>query len=235
MPNWCDNQIIIRGTKEEVDYIRSIGTDEKRINKVWNRHRGCEYEANPKRPDFRYEAFFNEQEIRAITDKDNWYENSIAVFGSKWIPDLEYGANGEPDKCYGENDLYELHLWGDSAWGPTIAGSGIILRVGMEKFPESETIEVLHSYFEMGMQFAGVGHFSTQYASHYYEEHFELEYLAQGEDDYHPIRDHLLESYSVKRTEDLLLRRLLNMKEIPKTDNKERNLELVFKRLRSLS
>ena len=138
MPNWCDNQVTITGSKSVIDKIEKIAKEEKGAGGLLTffhpMPKGLEDTTSPsssaKKPQPMIEGF------------DNWYDwaNHPSNWGTKW-GDCNTQLSFDPD--YGIEGNFE------TAWGPLSAEfwEGVSKR-----FP---TLKIAISYSEEGMCFEG--------------------------------------------------------------------------------
>ena len=132
MPNWCMNQLTVKGTKSKLAAFRK--------------------KAKTAESDFSFEPFLpmpkelgnsvaNFKENPEMVIKygfSSWYQRNCNVLGTKW------DVKGELD-CI---DSTQLGYTFDSAWSPPIAG---VIRLS-EKFLD---LEFTLTFDEPGMDFAG--------------------------------------------------------------------------------
>ena len=150
MPNWCDNNVTIYGTKEKIAQIRSV---------IKNYNQGetvgflgyCvpepDYTVTPvaktfpeiaaeyaKSEEERELAIKNEPSIR----EDSWWDWRVQNWGTKWEVDIE---------CISDDDDF-ISLSFVSAWSPPIEAYRTLLN-----HPGITGIEA--SYYEPGCDFVG--------------------------------------------------------------------------------
>jgi hypothetical protein len=150
MPNYCENELLIQGNKEQIDLLKNqlITLDDKG-------YEGITFEKIFPTP----EALVNvtcppraeggeteeEFELRNKTNKElygatDWYNWRIQNWGTKW------DACGTFCTTYSDNELF---ICFDTAWSPPI---GVLQKMG-ELYPE---LEITCHYMEEGVGFCGM-------------------------------------------------------------------------------
>jgi hypothetical protein len=134
MPNWCNNNITIRGEKEDLDRLESF-LNEKGGKEWFDFFRPCPQELkdggpvgfhDPVNPDLmeKYGAY-------------NWYSWSVENWGCKWNCDAQdWSRDGD-----------SISFWFDSPWGPPTELYSFISR--------NTDFDVEAGYHEEGMAFVG--------------------------------------------------------------------------------
>ncbi len=135
MPNWCDNQITITGSKSVIDKIEKIVKDEKDGNGLLNFFYPMPKEldgttapsSSAKKPQPMIEGF------------DNWYDWRCENWSTKWDVNEFYGVDRQGDT---------ISFGFSSAWSPPIGA--------YEKFLEkNEDCSLKAYYYEGGCDFMG--------------------------------------------------------------------------------
>jgi hypothetical protein len=114
MPNWCSNSLSVIGTKEYIDNMAAAFVEGKLLNF-----------------------------IKPVAESENWYEENIAAWGTKW----DIGGEGTSWVEQIEDDKWIFNASFDSAWAPPINAYQALLDQG---------IEVRAYYYEPGMNFCGM-------------------------------------------------------------------------------
>ena len=136
MPNWCDNEVVITGSPELITEIDNI---------ISNNENGFEMSDFVPMPEHLVgttssgstDKFVNALAGDTTVEYDNWYEWSIANWGTKW----------EVSDCYRSNDTNAIILGYNTAWAPNINF--------WAQFSEKYPVEISHRYVEEGMSFIG--------------------------------------------------------------------------------
>ncbi|OUW23827.1 MAG: hypothetical protein CBD34_02040 [Rickettsiales bacterium TMED174] len=136
MPNWCNNNIEIRGPKNKLEKIQKAAKDGKMLNHFHPMPAELsETTANgTQRPELEKKYGFSD-----------WYGWANNNWGTKW----------DNSEVYGDCELkqdgkeYSLDFAFDTAWAPPIGA--------VEKYlEENEDVSIKLWYFEGGMDFMGV-------------------------------------------------------------------------------
>lgn len=142
MPNWCNNNIEIRGPRAKIEALWKAATaEEGGLLKAMVPMPEILRDTTSPTPD-NIDSVQLEVMI-AQTGHTNWYDWAVSKWGTKWDVDtegLEYSEEGE--------DMAVITGYFDSAWSPPTGA--------YEKFCEANpdcTLEA--SYFEMGCDFGG--------------------------------------------------------------------------------
>lgn len=133
MPNWCNNQVIIKGNKEIID----------RIEKAYSKDSLCaEFIPVPKELlEANSPNTTNPEEAKSKYGYTDWYDFCVNKWGTKW----DIGSN----HGYGlstRNGDESITLCFDSAWSPPMGLYDKLVDEGCE-------VEAL--YYEGGMCFFG--------------------------------------------------------------------------------
>jgi len=138
MPNWCENTLIVKGERTEIERFKNDGMNEGK----W---KISSYLPTPQ------ELLDNEvgsdekrTELRRKYGFDNWYDWRLANYGCKW--------DCEAESC-SVNFLEDgsLSIWFDSPWSPPIE----FLKIVQVRYPE---LDFKLLYMEGGCFFAGMAH-----------------------------------------------------------------------------
>lgn len=145
MPNWCNNQLDIIGSKEQLKKVLSLavlvrkdGKKELNCNKLCPVPKELADTSSPQN---------HEELAQKNTDKygyPDWYSFCIANWGTKWTPEIhsiEIHSISETENA--------LSISFDSAWSPPIP----IVQILSKKFPKCF---FTLNYFECGSCFAGI-------------------------------------------------------------------------------
>ena len=135
MPNWCDNQITITGSKSVIDKIEKIVKDEDSKNGLLNF-----FYPMPKELEDTTSPSSSAKKPQPMVDGfDNWYDWRCENWGTKWEVNEFYGVDRQGDT---------ISFGFSSAWSPPI--------VAYEKFlDKNEDCSLKAYYYEGGCDFMG--------------------------------------------------------------------------------
>jgi hypothetical protein len=136
MPNWCDNEVVISGSPEvltEIDNIISQNPEGFEMN---------DFLPIPKELVDSQASGTTENFTKALAgdttvEYDNWYDWSIANWGTKW----------DVRDVYRSNDVGQILLTYNTAWAPNVNF--------WAQFTEKYPVKVEHRYYEEGVCFIG--------------------------------------------------------------------------------
>ena len=136
MPNWCNNNIEIRGPRAKIEALWKAATAEAGglLNAMV---------PMPTELEDTTKGSGDELQTEKYDGFTNWYDWAVNKWGTKWDVDtegLEYSEEGE--------DMAVITGYFDSAWSPPIEAYNRFLA-----YNEDCTLEA--SYYEMGMDFGG--------------------------------------------------------------------------------
>ena len=132
MPNWCNNNITIRGPKKKIDAIEKAVKKGKLLNHFLPMPKQLENTTSPT----------PEGSKQPVVDGyDNWYDWRVFNWGTKWEIDA---YEGSIDRVNDETVTFGF----DSAWAPPLNAYQAVI----EKHPD---ISIIAYYYEPGMDFAG--------------------------------------------------------------------------------
>ena len=134
MPNWCNNNITIRGSKDTVEQL-------------WKDAQAADglLEAMVPPPENMFRGAIGQKEREQCAEQGipNWYDWQVENWGTKWnvsIEGLEFHDN--------EDGTAEITGWFDSAWAPPTQA--------METYgSENPDVSITLDYHESGMCFVG--------------------------------------------------------------------------------
>ena len=141
MPNWCNNNIIIKGPKNKLKDLESAAREGTFCNHLLPMPKVLEgTEANgSKRP-----------KIRKLTGANDWYDWRVANWGTKWDIDAYDGSIKTSQELLGkDNGNAELSFGFDSAWAPPLNAIADYLE-------KNEDVSMKLWYYEPGCDFGGV-------------------------------------------------------------------------------
>ena len=158
MPNWCENDLCIKGSQVEVkDCLDNIIDDKGNFDfyflipmppELENIQTGTCVIDGKKVSAWTVRKGKHGQEINEAVDErllmekyghTSWYDWSIDNWGTKWT------VNATSMNPFIKNQV-KIHF--DTAWAPPIP----VIKKLIEKFPN---LKFVHSYFECGMGFSG--------------------------------------------------------------------------------
>jgi hypothetical protein len=131
MPNWCDNDLFIYGSEQDLKKIKEQVTNEAGefdFGKIV---------PEPTTPDYFKDNLSSEDMKQHPL---NWYEWRIENWGTKW---------NASDSQIGEVKDDQLQVWFNTAWAPAIP-------VTTELSKQYPNVRIEHKYIEEGMDFCGV-------------------------------------------------------------------------------
>jgi len=155
MPNYCSNDLLIQGNKEQIEQLKNqlitlddMGYEQIKFENVFPTPEALVNVTCPPRAEGGETE--EEFELRQKTNKElygatDWYNWRIQNWGTKW------DACGTHISNYSDN---ELSICFDTAWSPPI---GVLQKMG-ELYPE---LEITCYYIEEGVGFCGM--FFTNY------------------------------------------------------------------------
>jgi len=141
MPNWCNNNIIIKGPKNKLKDLESAAREGTFCNHLMPMPKVLEgTEANgSKRP-----------KIRKLTGANDWYDWRVDNWGTKWDIDAYDGSIKTSQELLGkDNGNAELSFGFDSAWAPP-------LNAIADYLDKNEDVSMKLWYYEPGCDFGGV-------------------------------------------------------------------------------
>jgi hypothetical protein len=160
MPNWCQNNITVRGSIFEVLRFVKVGvngaeevTVDSNIEELFLRHKvGMEsYYATPKtfkdadttnHPDkFKKQSNYQMKTYGVV----GWYDWNCKYLGTKWASEFESVTFSHSQY----DGTFELVIWFDTAWSPPVAW----LEKVQADFPK---LYFRMYYEECGMEFCGI-------------------------------------------------------------------------------
>ena len=137
MPNWCNNNISIRGEKEDLDRFESF-LNEKGGKEWFDFFLPCPQELKDGGPvGFSAEPNEKDKELMEKYGATDWYSWSVENWGCKWNCDAQdWSRDGD-----------SISFWFDSPWGPPTELYSFISR--------DTDFDVEAGYHEEGMCFVG--------------------------------------------------------------------------------
>lgn len=148
MPNWCDNELWMHGSKEDLEKIKAQVT-----NKEGEFDFGL-IVPTPDHPDYNNEPLPAEDMFKS---KYNWYNWNVNNWGTKWnASDSVVGEVEEP--LEGETN-YRLQTWFSTAWAPSTP----VTQALSEQYPN---VFFEHKFIEEGGFFCGVIEFQNGEETH---------------------------------------------------------------------
>lgn len=159
MPNWCNNNVQVAGSKEFIDALAAAATAGGFCNFIKPVPAALLETTAGSFGDPDQQAALELQEAANIAEHGykNWYDFCVAEWGTKWDVGNE-DSYIEVTQDSGAEDKWYLNFSFDSAWSPPIEIYEAIAEAGHE-------IEAY--YYEPGMAFCGK--FSNDGGDEYYE------------------------------------------------------------------
>jgi len=142
MPNWCNNNIVVKGPENKLKDLSRAAEACELFMFMYPRHKDLDITAG-------YLGSDNSPEQKELVRKEqdnvkkyghkNWYDWSVANWGTKW----------DVSECY-QNEMIngDLHLAFDTAWSPAIGAYEEYIR-------KNNDITITAHYYEPGMDFMG--------------------------------------------------------------------------------
>ena len=132
MPNWCNNNITIKGPKKKIDAVVKAVNKGELLNHFLPMPKQLKDTTSPT----------PEGSKQPVVDGfDNWYDWRVSNWGTKWDIDVYENAVSRIDD--------ETVTFGfDSAWSPPLNAYQAVI----ERHPD---ISITAYYYEPGMDFAG--------------------------------------------------------------------------------
>lgn len=151
MPNWCENQLTIRGAKKDLeDFKQKIKPQEEKEICLFSTFRPMPIEYKGVRSP-NTDKDLSQNLIQKYGHSD-WYSWANSVWGTKWGCCDAYWEIEEPEKCEynnnGNDDLYSIKLHYNTAWSP---GEECLKEI----FEELDNLSFFLKYYEPGMGFEG--------------------------------------------------------------------------------
>lgn len=142
MPNWCNNNITISGPKEKLESLSKAAEAGELFNFMYPRSKDLDITAGSLGSDTCPEQIELVKKENANLEKHgfkNWYDWSVANWGTKW----------DVSECYA-NEINDntLTLAFDTAWGPALGAYEHYTR-------HNNDISIKGYYYEPGMDFMG--------------------------------------------------------------------------------
>lgn len=150
MPNHVTNMITLKGQKDEIlGCLTAIMRDPEQGEEKPNNYEGMgtiDFEKIIPMPKDVYRGNIGPEE-RKTYGNNNWYDWSVAHWGTKWNAYNTYGHTILPTDDICEGDAYIMEF--DTAWDAPHR----VIRTLSEMYPE---IEFEHLYFDEFLNFAGL-------------------------------------------------------------------------------
>jgi hypothetical protein len=181
MPNWCENEVVISGSKEDIEKVRELmETEESKFDfnsvlpspdEFKGIHSGsCKIDGVQcniwREVDGKNVAISEEEQAEMIKKygSTNWYDWNCENWGTKWNAGDVYVKDNGPDS---------LDYVFDTAWAPPIP----VIEKLAEIFP---TVEITLQFEEGGAGFYGEMHWENGEMT--YNEEGELEWNEEEEE-----------------------------------------------------
>lgn len=167
MPNWCENELWVKGEREKlkifIEKAKGKDTDFSLNSFIPIPEELMEFSSPPLRKKEESEEEFQDR-INRFKEKygaEDWYDWAIRNWGIKWDVKAEIVSENENEVCY----VF------DSPWGPPIEGLIKISRL----YPD---LSFKLFYFEEGMCFGGVASIKNgEVFDDYHEDKEAIEWL----------------------------------------------------------
>jgi len=141
MPNWCNNNIIIKGPKNKLKDIESAVREGQFCN--W-------LSAMPKVLEDTTADGTDKPELKKATGFSDWYDWRVANWGTKWDVDAYEGSIQTKEELLGKDDgKAELSFGFDSAWAPPLDAMADYLE-------KNDDVSMKLWYYEPGCDFGGL-------------------------------------------------------------------------------
>ena len=141
MPNWCNNNIIIKGPKNKLKDLESAAREGNFCNHL---------SPMPKVLENTTADGSVKPKLKKETGFSDWYDWRVANWGTKWDIDAYDGSIKTSQELLGkDNGKAELSFGFDSAWAPPINAID-------EYLMKNEDVSMKLWYYEPGCDFGGV-------------------------------------------------------------------------------
>jgi len=151
MPNWCDGDITIYGSREDLEKLVAQGQQGTRqVGEGWYSEKR-EYKTFQKKPNnFSFENFLPTPEDIG----EGWYDWRVANWGTKWDLDQDNTVVTPITKSNDPSKIgdYEVGIGLQTAWSPAL---DVFEKISAE-YPD---LHIEYRYIEEGMSFFGMTHF----------------------------------------------------------------------------
>lgn len=150
MPNWCENELYVKGTKKLVAEFQNKAKGEK----ILDFNKFIPYPTKYAEADKRFREWREQNPNKSLRDApEDGYNNGgyrwcIDNWGTKWNASHFEDYKNNPDSEDWGDDWIELRYKFDTAWAPPL----LIIRKMAQNFPE---LEFTLLYFESGAEFSG--------------------------------------------------------------------------------
>ncbi len=144
MPNWCNNNIIIKGPKNKLKDMEAAAREGSFLNHLSPMPEEL-------RDTERYPADGSENpDMKKKHGADNWYDWAVSNWGTKWDIDAYDGSIQTKEELLGKDDgKAELSFGFDSAWAPPLDAIADYLE-------KNDDVSMKLWYYEPGCDFGGV-------------------------------------------------------------------------------
>lgn len=144
MPNWCDLDVKIYGSKETLEKILEQGSEGTfKTGSDWNKEI-MNYEKFEEKPNtFSFDNLVPTP--KDLLDGEGWYEWRVSNWGTKW--DLAQDELSITEIVESENGNYCFGIGASTAWGPALEL--------FTKVSKDYGVKVVYQYAEEGMCFFG--------------------------------------------------------------------------------
>tara|TARA_Y100000588_G_scaffold88220_1_gene94118 strand:+ start:175 stop:786 length:612 start_codon:yes stop_codon:yes gene_type:complete len=141
MPNWCNNNIIIKGPKKKIKDLEAAAKEGQFCN--W-------LVAMPKVLEDTTADGTEKPKLKKATGFSDWYDWRVANWGTKWDVDAYEGSIKIKEELLGkDNGKAELSFGFDSAWAPPLEAIATYLE-------KNDDVSMKLWYYEPGCDFGGV-------------------------------------------------------------------------------
>lgn len=157
MPNWCENNLTVKGSKHNMlkffkigvnkdipttfddEFIRFINNSKSSLSAFYPRPKTFDVDTTNYPEKFKKSAEYQLKKYGVV----GWYDWCCQYYGTKWDSDFEFG------KVNIEDNNIEIDTWFETAWSPPIAW----LEKVQQDFPK---LYFRMYYEEPGYAFCGV-------------------------------------------------------------------------------
>jgi hypothetical protein len=159
MPNWCENKLIIRGNKKDVEEFKQKIEENKKDNGslcIFETYNPMPSELkNTKSPSSVGKAESDQLELIRVAQvlemkygASNWYDWALKNWGTKWGCCKTYWGTDNPYSLKEHQDVFEIELFYETAWSP---GDDCLKDI----FEKLDKLSFFLTYVEEGMGFEG--------------------------------------------------------------------------------
>jgi hypothetical protein len=153
MPNWCDGEVEVYGSREDLEAILAqAGKGTYKLETDWDSETRKYKNVSEQPNKFSFENFFPTPEELLVGE--GWYNWRTANWGTKWDLSQSELSLGEIQTADDPSKPYDLYfsIGLQTAWSPAF---GVFEKIS-EQYPE---VHIEYRFVEEGMSFFGIATF----------------------------------------------------------------------------